>query len=141
VKHIHKPITAKIRLLKTVEQTVELCRVIESTGVAAIAVHARYAQGEYSYVEFCNMEQSGLECLCNLQCMCFLLWFADHSCFRQISDRPNCPATWSFLRPIVESVRIPVILNGDVYCYDDIQRAKSETVNLNDNHQLLHCYI
>lgn len=37
----HKPITCKIRLLPTEEATLDLVRLIESTGVAAIAVHGR----------------------------------------------------------------------------------------------------
>ena len=42
VKESGLPVTAKIRLLQTDEQTVELCKMIESCGVAAITVHCRY---------------------------------------------------------------------------------------------------
>ncbi|VDO07018.1 unnamed protein product [Rodentolepis nana] len=41
VQNLHVPITCKIRILNTVEETIELVRLIESTGVAAIAVHGR----------------------------------------------------------------------------------------------------
>ncbi|CAG8454656.1 301_t:CDS:10 [Funneliformis mosseae] len=35
------PITCKIRMLQTKEQTLELCKMIESTGVKAITIHCR----------------------------------------------------------------------------------------------------
>ncbi|RIA96901.1 hypothetical protein C1645_814744 [Glomus cerebriforme] len=35
------PVTCKIRMLQTKEQTLELCKMIESTGVSAIAIHCR----------------------------------------------------------------------------------------------------
>ncbi|GBB92742.1 hypothetical protein RclHR1_02050015 [Rhizophagus clarus] len=35
------PVTCKIRMLQTKEQTLELCKMIESTGVKAIAIHCR----------------------------------------------------------------------------------------------------
>nr|CDS33448.1 tRNA dihydrouridine synthase 2 [Hymenolepis microstoma] len=41
VQNLHVPVTCKIRILNTVEETIELVRLIESTGVAAIAVHGR----------------------------------------------------------------------------------------------------
>lgn len=37
-----KPITCKIRLLDKLEQTIDLVKMIEQTGVKAIAVHGRY---------------------------------------------------------------------------------------------------
>eukprot|EP00116_Pleurobrachia_bachei_P010275 sb/3470537/ len=43
VKSCSKPITAKIRILPEEEATLSLCRVIESTGVAALTVHGRTA--------------------------------------------------------------------------------------------------
>ncbi|XP_075044923.1 tRNA-dihydrouridine(20) synthase [NAD(P)+]-like isoform X2 [Mixophyes fleayi] len=41
VKGISKPVTCKIRILPTLEETVILVKLIESTGVAAITVHGR----------------------------------------------------------------------------------------------------
>ncbi|KAK8738129.1 hypothetical protein OTU49_004059 [Cherax quadricarinatus] len=35
------PVTCKIRLLKTLSETIELCKVIEKCGVSAIAIHGR----------------------------------------------------------------------------------------------------
>jgi len=42
VKNIPRPITCKVRILATIEETVSLARMIESTGVAALAVHGRF---------------------------------------------------------------------------------------------------
>jgi len=36
-----KPITCKIRCLPTLEETLDLCKMIESCGVKAIAVHGK----------------------------------------------------------------------------------------------------
>ncbi|KAL5106941.1 tRNA-dihydrouridine 20 synthase NAD P like [Taenia crassiceps] len=41
VRSLRVPVTCKIRILNTIEETLSLVRLIESTGVAAIAVHGR----------------------------------------------------------------------------------------------------
>jgi len=41
VKNLSIPVTCKIRLLSSVEETITLCKMIESCGVAAIGVHGR----------------------------------------------------------------------------------------------------
>ncbi|CDJ37232.1 dihydrouridine synthase domain-containing protein, putative [Eimeria tenella] len=41
VRNVPCPVTCKIRLLETMEETVDFARKCESTGIAAIAVHAR----------------------------------------------------------------------------------------------------
>ncbi|KAL5971428.1 tRNA-dihydrouridine 20 synthase NAD P like [Taenia solium] len=41
VRSLRVPVTCKIRILNTTEETLSLVRLIESTGVAAIAVHGR----------------------------------------------------------------------------------------------------
>ena len=41
VQGVRKPITCKIRLLPSRSDTLHLVRVIESTGVSALAVHGR----------------------------------------------------------------------------------------------------
>ncbi|KNC78833.1 hypothetical protein SARC_08750 [Sphaeroforma arctica JP610] len=41
VAAVSVPVTCKIRILDTVEQTVELVKVIEATGVAAVGIHGR----------------------------------------------------------------------------------------------------
>ncbi|KAJ4833329.1 hypothetical protein Tsubulata_000545 [Turnera subulata] len=40
-RNLHTPVTCKIRLLKSTQDTVELARRIEKTGISAIAVHGR----------------------------------------------------------------------------------------------------
>lgn len=42
VRNIDKPVTCKIRLLPTMEETIDLVKSIEMMGVKAIAVHGRY---------------------------------------------------------------------------------------------------
>lgn len=41
VENLSIPVTCKIRLLPTLEDTISLCKLIESCGVAALAVHGR----------------------------------------------------------------------------------------------------
>ncbi|KAF0460352.1 FMN-linked oxidoreductase [Gigaspora margarita] len=41
VQNCGLPVTCKIRMLSTKEKTIELCKMIESTGVKAIAIHCR----------------------------------------------------------------------------------------------------
>jgi tRNA-dihydrouridine synthase 2 len=41
VRNLENPITCKIRLLERIEDTIHLLKVIESTGVKAVAIHAR----------------------------------------------------------------------------------------------------
>ncbi len=41
VKGVKKPVTCKIRLLPSREDTVRLAKVIDSTGVSAMGVHGR----------------------------------------------------------------------------------------------------
>ena len=42
VKNVSKPVTCKIRILPSLEDTLKLVKVIEETGVAAVGVHGRY---------------------------------------------------------------------------------------------------
>ncbi len=77
------PITAKIRILPTVRETVELCRRLEHAGSAAISVHCRERHASYKE-----------------------------------------PADWSFLKPIVDVVHVPVVANGDIYTRKDMDRIR-----------------
>lgn len=45
VRNVDRPITCKIRLKDRMQDTLDLVRVIESTGVRALAVHARRVAG------------------------------------------------------------------------------------------------
>ncbi|KAL5705535.1 tRNA-dihydrouridine(20) synthase [NAD(P)(+)] [Ranunculus cassubicifolius] len=85
-RNLDIPVTCKIRLLKSSQDTVELARRIEKTGVSALAVHGR-----------------------------------------QVADRPKDPAKWSGIADVVAALSIPVIANGDVFEYEDIQRIKTAT--------------
>ncbi|RUP48116.1 hypothetical protein BC936DRAFT_144944 [Jimgerdemannia flammicorona] len=75
------------RILETKDKTLELVKMIESTGVRALAVHCRTKD-------------------------------------MRSSER----AQWEILSDIVEAVRtIPIIANGDVWCFDDIDKVKKLT--------------
>ena len=41
VQSVSKPVTCKIRILPSLEETLKLVKVIEETGVAALGVHGR----------------------------------------------------------------------------------------------------
>jgi tRNA-dihydrouridine synthase 2 len=86
VSHLSIPVTCKIRLLPDIEKTLDLCRTIEATGVAALAVHLRTPD-----------------------------------------ERPRHRAHWDRLPAIVNALRIPVIANGDIEVYNDIEKIKSLT--------------
>ncbi|ETO34766.1 hypothetical protein RFI_02323 [Reticulomyxa filosa] len=79
-------ITAKVRLLEDEKKTLELCQMIENTGVNALTIHARYT-----------------------------------------ADRPRIPARVGLIKTIVDKLTIPVIYNGDVFSYQDIEVAKKMT--------------
>lgn len=42
VKCVEVPITCKIRILPTIEESIAFAKMAESTGIAALAVHGRY---------------------------------------------------------------------------------------------------
>lgn len=46
---------------------------------------------------------------------------------RKVPDRPRDPAKWNEIADVVASVSVPVIANGDVFEYDDVQRIKDAT--------------
>eukprot|EP01112_Ceratiomyxa_fruticulosa_P014645 TRINITY_DN4211_c1_g1_i1.p1 TRINITY_DN4211_c1_g1~~TRINITY_DN4211_c1_g1_i1.p1 ORF type:complete len:432 (-),score=69.03 TRINITY_DN4211_c1_g1_i1:52-1347(-) len=83
-----KNITCKVRLLDTVEKTVDLLKAVSQTGVPAIAIHSRY-----------------------------------------IHERPTDPSHWDLLKAVVEGANldIPLIANGDIFRFEDIQKVKSQT--------------
>ncbi|KNA22624.1 hypothetical protein SOVF_031710 [Spinacia oleracea] len=46
---------------------------------------------------------------------------------RKVLDRPRDPAKWNEIADVVSALSIPVIANGDVFDYEDIQRIKVAT--------------
>ncbi|MBN3321087.1 DUS2L synthase, partial [Atractosteus spatula] len=55
VKGVSKPVTCKIRILPSLEDTVSLARRIEKTGVAAIAVHGRKKEERPQHPVHCDV--------------------------------------------------------------------------------------
>ncbi|CAO3599855.1 unnamed protein product [Absidia cylindrospora] len=87
VDNLDIPVTCKIRILDSEEETVKLAKMIESTGVKALTVHCRTK-----------------------------------------NQRSSTPAKWDALKAVVKAVTsIPVAVNGDVTCWDDIAKAKEAT--------------
>lgn len=46
---------------------------------------------------------------------------------RKVPDRPRDPAKWNEIADVVAALSIPVIANGDVFEYEDIERIKCAT--------------
>ncbi|KAF9428030.1 tRNA-dihydrouridine(20) synthase [NAD(P)+]-like [Podila epigama] len=86
VQHSGLPVTCKIRIFEDREKTLNLVRMIEATGIKALAVHCRYRD-----------------------------------------ERPREPGHWDRFQEIVEAVKIPVIANGDINEYADIERVRKLT--------------
>ncbi|KAI9322674.1 hypothetical protein BX666DRAFT_1849277 [Dichotomocladium elegans] len=87
VENTGLPVTCKIRLLESKEETIKLLKMIESTGVKAITIHCRTRD-----------------------------------------QRPTTPANWEEFKEIRGAVKnIPVSINGDIFCYEDIAKAKEKT--------------
>ncbi|KAM6973735.1 tRNA-dihydrouridine(20) synthase [NAD(P)+]-like isoform 2-T2 [Aplochiton taeniatus] len=61
VKGLSKPVTCKIRILPTLQETVSLVKRIESTGVAAIAVHGRLKDERPRHPVHCDYIQAVAE--------------------------------------------------------------------------------
>ncbi|GFY92628.1 aldolase-type TIM barrel family protein [Actinidia rufa] len=60
-----------------------------------------------------------------------LAWRIEKTCVsalavhgRRVADRPRDPANWNGITHVVAALSIPVIENGDVFAYEDIQRIK-----------------
>ncbi|NXX14358.1 DUS2L synthase, partial [Podargus strigoides] len=102
VKGICKPVTCKIRILPSVEDTLSLVKRIEKTGIAAIAVH-----GRKSLVLFLSLLE------------------------RKKEERPQHPVHCDVIKAISEAVSIPVIANGGSHDfikeYTDIETFRKAT--------------
>lgn len=85
-RHPYLPVSVKIRVLSTPEETVELVRRVEALGAAWITVHGRTKN-------------------------------------QRPSDKPN----YDLVKLAKESVRIPVIANGDVFTLQDAERIQAHT--------------
>jgi len=46
---------------------------------------------------------------------------------RYVSQRPRDAAHWDEIAAVCAAVRLPVIANGDVFCYDDFERLRCAT--------------
>ncbi|XP_018597703.1 tRNA-dihydrouridine(20) synthase [NAD(P)+]-like [Scleropages formosus] len=61
VKGVSKPVTCKIRILPSMEETVQLAKRIEKTGVAAIGVHGRTKEERPQHPVHCDVIKAVVE--------------------------------------------------------------------------------
>ncbi|KAM3870216.1 tRNA-dihydrouridine(20) synthase [NAD(P)+]-like [Diretmus argenteus] len=61
VTGVSKPVTCKIRILPSLEETVRLVRRIEQTGVAAVAVHGRFKEERPRHPVHCDFIQAAAQ--------------------------------------------------------------------------------
>ncbi|KAI8098468.1 uncharacterized protein BX664DRAFT_318778 [Halteromyces radiatus] len=87
VENLDIPVTCKIRILESEEETLKLAKMIESTGVKALTIHCRTR-----------------------------------------NQRSTTPARWEAMKQVTKTLtKIPVVVNGDVMCWNDIAKAKEVT--------------
>ena len=82
------PVTAKIRIFSDIGKSVEYAKMVESSGIALIAVHGR------------TREQKGPD---------------------------TGLASWEHLKAIKNALKIPVIANGNILCYNDLIKCMKQT--------------
>jgi tRNA-dihydrouridine synthase len=96
-------VTAKIRLLETIEDTIAFMRRLQEAGAAAIT------------------GQTLLLSLSFLISLCLPPSVSLSVHLRTKTTSSNSPANWDALGALVRSVSIPVIANGDVYTIADVE--------------------
>ena len=58
---------------------------------------------------------------------------------RKVADRPRDRAQWSEIKAVVDALKIPVIANGDVLQFGDVERIKKATGESKDHiHDVQH---
>lgn len=87
-KGLEVPLTCKIRLLPSVEETIDLAVKMQEHGCQMLAIHGR------------TRDQKG---------------------------KPPPQANWDAIRDIKKNLRIPVIANGSIDTFDDIQKCLDYT--------------
>ncbi|KAM5138170.1 tRNA-dihydrouridine(20) synthase [NAD(P)+]-like [Mantella aurantiaca] len=90
VNGISKPVTCKIRILPSVEETINLVKIIEKTGVAAIAVHGRKKEERPQHPVHCDFikaiaEAVSIPVIANGGSQEIIREFADIEAFKSIT--------------------------------------------------------
>ncbi|GLE05697.1 hypothetical protein PINS_up014743 [Pythium insidiosum] len=77
------PVSAKIRLFSTTEETIEFAKALQDAGAVAIGLHAR-----------------------------------------RVDERPVDDAHWDLLAPVVKALSVPVLVNGDIFNREHLERIQ-----------------
>ncbi|KAJ0412471.1 hypothetical protein ATCC90586_005491 [Pythium insidiosum] len=81
--NLNIPVSAKIRLFPTTEETIEFAKALQDAGAVAIGLHAR-----------------------------------------RVDERPVDDAYWDLLTPVVKALSVPVLVNGDIFNREHLERIQ-----------------
>ncbi|XP_035970868.1 tRNA-dihydrouridine(20) synthase [NAD(P)+]-like isoform X1 [Halichoerus grypus] len=122
VKGTRRPVTCKIRILPSLEDTLSLVKRIERTGIAAVTVHGRPARdglafpaGSYAAPAPYNRGHGETSSVAQNPVLRGRVTF-----LRKREERPQHPVSCEAIKAIAETLSIPVIANGG--SHDHIQK-------------------
>ncbi len=102
-------------LLKDPERAADIVRTLARNLPVPVSCKVRLLDDARATLDFVRaMEHAGASCI------------AVHA--RRADDREKAVAArWEALRPVVEAVGVPVLANGDLYTWDDIERVRRDS--------------
>jgi tRNA-dihydrouridine synthase 1 len=87
-QNLSVPVTCKVRMLPSQEDTINLCKALEEAGCALLTIHGRTREEKQQFTG---------------------------------------PANWEIIREVKQALRIPVVANGGIATFADIERCLEET--------------
>jgi tRNA-dihydrouridine synthase 1 len=107
VEKLKVPITAKIRIFEDIGKTVEYAKMVESTGVALIAVHGRTREQKGPNTGLASWE--------HIKAVKYKLsQFLKHKIFTILFK------FFTTIKNLRNAVKIPVFANGNILCFNDV---------------------